>query len=102
MTADGRGRPPTALLEVSGVSKSFGGIAAVSDMSFTSSRGESVGLVGPNGAGKTTLFNCICGQLRPEQGTIFLQGESIVELPVYKRRAAGSGAPISESRSSRT
>jgi branched-chain amino acid transport system ATP-binding protein len=79
------------LLEVSGVSKSFGGIAAVSDMTFTVSRGESVGLVGPNGAGKTTLFNCICGQLKPEQGTIFLEGESIVELPVYKRARRGLG-----------
>ena len=79
------------LLEVSGVSKSFGGIAAVSDMTFNLSRGESVGLVGPNGAGKTTLFNCICGQLKPEQGTISLQGESIVELPVYRRARRGIG-----------
>ena len=81
----------TSLLEVSGVSKSFGGIAAVSDMTFTVSRGESVGLVGPNGAGKTTLFNCICGQLRPEEGTIFLDGESITELAVYKRARRGLG-----------
>jgi branched-chain amino acid transport system ATP-binding protein len=79
------------LLEVAGVSKSFGGIAAVSDMTFTVSRGESVGLVGPNGAGKTTLFNCICGQLKPEQGTIVLEGQSIVELPVYKRARRGIG-----------
>ncbi len=83
------GGPP--LLEVSGVSKSFGGIAAVSDMTLTVSRGESVGLVGPNGAGKTTLFNCICGQLRPEQGTILLEGQSIAELPVYKRARRGIG-----------
>ncbi len=79
------------LLEVSGVSKSFGGIAAVSDMSFTVAHGETVGLVGPNGAGKTTLFNCICGQLRPEQGRIALEGESIVDLPVYKRARRGIG-----------
>jgi len=79
------------LLEVSEVSKSFGGIAAVSDMSFILSRGESVGLVGPNGAGKTTLFNCICGQLKPERGSISLLGESIVELPVYKRARRGIG-----------
>jgi len=79
------------LLEVSGVSKSFGGIAAVSDMTLTVSRGESVGLVGPNGAGKTTLFNCICGQLKPEQGTISLEGDSIAELPVYKRARKGIG-----------
>jgi len=82
---------PGALLDVSGVSKSFGGIAAVSEMTFTVARGESVGLVGPNGAGKTTLFNCICGQLKPDQGTICLEGESIVELPVYKRARRGLG-----------
>jgi branched-chain amino acid transport system ATP-binding protein len=80
-----------SLLEVTGVSKSFGGIAAVSDMTFTVSRGESVGLVGPNGAGKTTLFNCICGQLRPEQGSIYLDGRSIADLPVYKRARHGIG-----------
>ncbi len=79
------------LLEVTAVSKSFGGIAAVSDMSFTLSRGESVGLVGPNGAGKTTLFNCICGQLKPERGSITLLGENIVDLPVYKRARRGIG-----------
>jgi branched-chain amino acid transport system ATP-binding protein len=81
----------TTLLEVSGVSKSFGGIAAVTDMTFTVARGESVGLVGPNGAGKTTVFNCICGQLKPEGGTIFLDGESIIGLPVYKRARRGIG-----------
>jgi branched-chain amino acid transport system ATP-binding protein len=79
------------LLEVSGVSKSFGGIAAVTDMTFTVARGESVGLVGPNGAGKTTLFNCICGQLKPEHGTISLDGDSIVGFPVYKRARLGIG-----------
>ncbi|MBV8463923.1 MAG: ABC transporter ATP-binding protein [Acidimicrobiales bacterium] len=91
MTAAAVATEAPPLLEVSGVCKSFGGIAAVSDMSFTIDRGESVGLVGPNGAGKTTLFNCICGQLRPEQGRIALDGESIVGLPVYKRARRGIG-----------
>jgi len=79
------------LLVVEGVSKSFGGIAAVNHMSFTVNPGESVGLVGPNGAGKTTLFNCICGQLRPETGRVELAGIEIDQLPVYKRARLGIG-----------
>jgi len=79
------------LLLVEGVSKSFGGIAAVNHMSFTVNPGESVGLVGPNGAGKTTLFNCICGQLRPETGRVELAGIEIDQLPVYKRARLGIG-----------
>jgi branched-chain amino acid transport system ATP-binding protein len=83
------GGPP--LLEVTEVSKSFGGIAAVNQMSFTVSAGESVGLVGPNGAGKTTLFNCICGQLRPESGRVELAGTAIDRLAVYQRARRGIG-----------
>ncbi len=79
------------LLQVTDVSKSFGGIAAVNSMSLTVSAGESVGLVGPNGAGKTTLFNCICGQLRPEHGRVELSGTVIDGLPVYRRARLGIG-----------
>ena len=79
------------LLQVTDVSKSFGGIAAVNTMSLTVSAGESVGLVGPNGAGKTTLFNCICGQLRPEHGQVELSGTVIDGLPVYRRARLGIG-----------
>ena len=79
------------LLVVEGVSKSFGGIAAVNHMSFTVNPGESVGLVGPNGAGKTTLFNCICGQLRPETGRVELAGTEIGRLAVYQRARLGIG-----------
>jgi branched-chain amino acid transport system ATP-binding protein len=79
------------LLRVTDVSKSFGGIAAVNNMSLTVSAGESVGLVGPNGAGKTTLFNCICGQLRPEHGRVELSGTVIDGLPVYRRARLGIG-----------
>ena len=53
--------------------------------------GESVGLVGPNGAGKTTLFNCVCGQLRPEEGDIVFDGRPLVGLPTYKRARMGIG-----------
>ncbi|MHB1518791.1 MAG: ABC transporter ATP-binding protein [Acidimicrobiales bacterium] len=88
MGGGGAGSP---LLSVQNVSKSFGGIAAVSQISFTVGAGESVGLVGPNGAGKTTLFNCICGQLRPEHGSILLNGEAITGLPVHRRSRLGLG-----------
>ncbi len=53
--------------------------------------GESVGLVGPNGAGKTTLFNCVCGQLRPEQGDIVFDGQALTGLPTFKRARLGIG-----------
>lgn len=80
-----------SLLQVTDVSKSFGGIAAVSNMSLRVEAGESVGLVGPNGAGKTTLFNCICGQLRPEHGRVELSGVPIDGLPVFRRARLGIG-----------
>jgi branched-chain amino acid transport system ATP-binding protein len=79
------------LLEVHGVSKTFGGIAAVSGVSLSVQPGESVGLVGPNGAGKTTFFNCVGGQLRPEQGTVELDGVDLLDLPTYQRARLGIG-----------
>ncbi|HVB94288.1 MAG TPA: ABC transporter ATP-binding protein [Acidimicrobiales bacterium] len=79
------------LLTVTGVTKSFGGIAAVRNVSFRVEPGESVGLVGPNGAGKTTLFNCICGQLRPENGTVELKGTTLGRLPTFRRARLGIG-----------
>ena len=79
------------LLSLRKVCKSFGGVQAVSDISFEVGAGESVGLVGPNGAGKTTLFNCVCGQLRPEQGEIVFDGVSLVGMPTYKRARLGIG-----------
>ena len=79
------------LLRLHGVCKSFGGIQAVHSISFDVAPGESVGLVGPNGAGKTTLFNCVCGQLRPEEGDIFFDGEPLLGKPTYKRARMGIG-----------
>lgn len=77
------------LLAVTEVSKTFGGIAAVSGVSLTVHPGESIGLVGPNGAGKTTLFNCICGQLQPERGNVVLEGKDLLGMPTYKRARMG-------------
>ena len=66
-----------ALLEVRGVSKRFGGLVAVSDVSFSIAEGEIVGLIGPNGAGKTTLFNVVNGVYKADQGTITFAGKDI-------------------------
>ncbi|MBR0824521.1 ATP-binding cassette domain-containing protein [Bradyrhizobium manausense] len=69
------------VLEVSGVSKKFGGIRAVHDASITVGAGEIHALIGPNGAGKTTLFNLVSGLYPPDQGTIRLNGKSIAGVP---------------------
>ncbi|MGD0393209.1 MAG: ABC transporter ATP-binding protein [Acidimicrobiales bacterium] len=79
------------LLRVESVSKVFGGITAVESVCFEVEAGESVGLVGPNGAGKTTLFNCICGQLQPERGSVQLAGQELLGIPTYKRARLGIG-----------
>ena len=67
----------TAILEISHVSKRFGGLRAVSDVSFSINENETVFIVGPNGAGKTTLFNLISGVIHPDEGTIRYRGEDI-------------------------
>ena len=79
------------LLDVRGVTKRFDGITAVQDVTFQVAPGESVGLIGPNGAGKTTLFNCIGGQLRPDDGVVVLDGRDLDHLPPYRRARLGLG-----------
>jgi ABC-type branched-subunit amino acid transport system ATPase component len=68
------------LLAVSGLTKDFGGLRAVSSFSFDVAPGEILGLIGPNGAGKTTVFNLITGFLRPSSGEIVIDGRSVVGL----------------------
>jgi len=65
------------VLAVQGLAKSFDGVQAVRGVSFDVSAGELVALIGPNGAGKTTCFNCINGQLVPDDGTVTLAGVDI-------------------------
>ncbi len=79
------------LLRLDGVSKKFGGLVAVNDVSLEIEKGESFGIVGPNGSGKTTLFNLISGIYRPDGGRIFFEGEDITDLPPYKRAQLGIG-----------
>ena len=72
------------LLDVAGISRHFGGLAAVSDVSFQVSRGEILGLIGPNGAGKTTLFNLVSASLAPNAGKIIFKDNDITGLKPYR------------------
>ena len=67
----------TTVLEVKGLSKRFGGLLATNDVSFTTKRGEILGVIGPNGAGKSTLFNLITGTIPPSSGSVSFYGENI-------------------------
>jgi branched-chain amino acid transport system ATP-binding protein len=77
------------ILKVSNVSKHFGGLTAVNDVSFSINEGETVGLMGPNGAGKTTLVNMICGSYAVDSGKIEFLGKDITRLPPWKRCKLG-------------
>jgi branched-chain amino acid transport system ATP-binding protein len=72
------------ILELSGVTKRFGGLTAVSDVSVTVPAGELLGIIGPNGAGKTTLFNVISGYYRPEAGRIVFAGRDVTGLAPHE------------------
>jgi branched-chain amino acid transport system ATP-binding protein len=69
-----------SVLTVSGLQKSFGGVHAVADVSFSVAPGEMLALIGPNGAGKSTCFNMVGGQLRPDGGSVVLEGQDITRL----------------------
>ncbi len=73
----------TPLLEVTGISRRFGGLQAVRDLSLSVAPDEVLGLIGPNGAGKTTAFNLLSGFLAPDRGQIRFDGRSIVGLPPH-------------------
>ena len=70
-------------LEVDGITKSFGGLKAISDVSFKMSRDEIIGLIGPNGAGKTTLLRLITGLLKPDTGTITFKAKKITRMKTW-------------------
>jgi branched-chain amino acid transport system ATP-binding protein len=78
-----------SVLEVRSVSKRFGRLVAVRDISLTVEKGELRAIIGPNGAGKTTFFNLISGFFAPATGTIAFEGRDITLLPAYKRVALG-------------
>ncbi|MXQ13037.1 ABC transporter ATP-binding protein [Microvirga makkahensis] len=79
------------LLSVQHLGKSFGGVAAARDVSFTLQRGEMLAIIGPNGAGKSTVFNMVGGQLRPDRGTVLLDGRNITAASPQMRFRLGVG-----------
>lgn len=86
--ADGRhGNAP--LLETRGLSRNFGGLRAVHDVSLTVSPGELHAVIGPNGAGKSTLVSLLAGELPPSAGQILLDGKDVAEAPVWRRAQLG-------------
>ena len=79
----------TALLEVTGINKRFGGVHAVHNLSLTVQDGEILGLIGPNGAGKSTVFNVINGVYPPDQGRVVFKGRDITGEPAYRIARCG-------------
>jgi len=79
----------TELLKVENISKRFGGIVAVNNLSFTIQKGETVGFIGPNGAGKSTVVNLLCGNLTADEGRMELCGADITRLKPYQRTHLG-------------
>ena len=81
--------PSQALLRVENLSREFGGVLAIENLSFTVARGDIHSIIGPNGAGKTTLFNLITGVYKPSGGTVLFDGATVSGLPPYKLAARG-------------
>ena len=79
----------TAILEVENLAKRFGGVRAVDGVSFAVQPGQLFAVIGPNGAGKTTLLNLITGLIRPDQGTIVLDGANVTRARPSRNVAAG-------------
>src|SRR6476620_11154666 len=79
------------ILELRGVTKRFGGLSAVKNVSFNLNDQEILFVIGPNGAGKTTVFNLISGFFHPDEGTIFFQGVDISRLAPHRAARLGIG-----------
>lgn len=77
------------ILEVTGLSKQFGGLKAVDGVSWSIQPGEIVALIGPNGAGKTTVFNLLTGFIKPDHGTVVFEGEDITGRPAHTFASRG-------------
>jgi len=83
--------PITDGLEVRSIAKTYDRRAVLHDVSLDVHRGEVVGLLGPNGAGKTTCFYSVMGLVKPDSGLIFLDGQDLTDLPMYRRAILGLG-----------
>ncbi len=77
------------ILNISKLSKNFGGLLAVNNCSLKIKRGSITGIIGPNGSGKTTLFNLIAGSLKPNTGKVYFNNEDITGLPSYELFSKG-------------
>ena len=77
------------ILEINGLTKTFGGLTAVSDCSLKVKKGSITGIIGPNGSGKTTLFNLIAGNLKTSGGTVMFNDENITDVPSYELFSKG-------------
>jgi branched-chain amino acid transport system ATP-binding protein len=77
------------ILDVRAVSRQFGGLQALSDVTFSVTKGEIVGVIGPNGAGKTTLFSTLVGLIRPDAGNVTLEGKDLAGLKPHRVAALG-------------
>ncbi len=86
------------LLKLQNVTKRFGGLIAVNDVSLDIEAGEFLGIVGPNGSGKTTLFNVISGVYIPENGHVLFEDQDITRMPTHKRAPLGIGRTFQISR----
>jgi len=81
--------PDDGLLVLDGLTKTFGGLTAVDDLSFAVEEGEILGFIGPNGAGKSTTFNCVTGTYPPTDGTVWYRGEDVTGDPDYEMVGRG-------------
>ena len=81
----------STILEVAGISKTFGSLKVIDGFDFELAEGEALGIIGPNGAGKSTLFNLITGSLKPNSGSIRFEGVDITQFPAYRRCRLGIG-----------
>jgi ABC-type branched-subunit amino acid transport system ATPase component len=90
--------PLDVVLEVKGVTKRFGGLIALDNVSLTVRGGAIQGIIGPNGSGKTTLFNVLSGILQPEAGSVAFKGQDITNLPPYQRSRAGIARTFQQAR----
>jgi branched-chain amino acid transport system ATP-binding protein len=97
-TTTSRGDGHAVVLQAVGVTRSYGGVRAVSDVSFDLRQGEILGIIGPNGAGKTTLFDLLSGYMPPDQGRLLFLGDDVTRLSADARARLGLGRSFQDAR----
>ncbi len=85
----GKNQGENSLLQIQGLSKHFGGVPALAEVSFNAAAGQVTALIGPNGAGKTTLLNCLSGVLQPDRGAIWFNGTNLAGLSAHRVARVG-------------